>query len=91
MAEREIWTDLIVVAPSNPCVLQVALIDEVSDNPLSGAFRNSDFGRHVQEANARVGCNAKKNMPVVCEKCPVVHLVFDYLTSHALQNTKAIS
>jgi hypothetical protein len=70
MAEGKLRYYLVSISSALSLAQDVALVDELGQNPVGRALRDPYRGRDVAQADAGVMSHAQKNMGVVCQKVP---------------------
>ena len=75
MPKRQLWVELIAVAPSIAATREIAVCDEFSDDALGGTFGNAHFSCDIAQPYSGIFRNAQQNVRVISEKGPVGHLL----------------
>ena len=70
MTKRQLRPHLVVVAPALALAHQVALVDQLGDDPVGGSLGDADGGRDVAQANAGVASDTDEHMGVIGEEVP---------------------
>src|SRR5579864_6933175 len=70
MTHRLFAVDVVAIAPADPVPVDVAGVDEVTDDPLCGPLRDSDRLRNVAHPDVRVTSKAEKHLAVVRQERP---------------------
>ena len=70
MSQRKLWLDLVAIPPAMSLAQHVALLNELGQDLVSGAFGDANRGGDVAQANARVMGHAREDVGVVCQKVP---------------------
>ncbi len=71
MAKRLGGVDLVVVPSTHAGSLDIASVDKIGDNSLSGAFGNPDLSRDIAPTYAWVIGDANHHVAVVGEERPL--------------------
>ena len=70
MAQGKLRLDLVAVPPPLSLPQHVALLDQLGQDPVGGAFGDPDRGGDVAQADSRVMGHARKDVGVVGQKVP---------------------
>ena len=68
MFDRTIGMNRVEVAPADTFTRDVALLDQLSKDPVGGPLGDADRLPDLAKTNARLAGNAKKHLGVVSEK-----------------------
>ena len=86
MAKRQLWVELIAVAPSIALTSEIAVCDEFGDDALSGTFGNAHCYCDIAQSYPGIFGNAQQNVRVISQKSPVGHFL-DH-SGHKSLNTR---
>jgi hypothetical protein len=70
MPQGKLRLDPVAVPPAMPLAHDVALFNELGQNPVGGSFGDPDGGGNVAQPDARVMSHTYKDVGVVCQKVP---------------------
>jgi hypothetical protein len=70
VAHLDLAVDRVAVSTSNAFPVDEALLDEVGEYSLGGAFRDPDVGGDVAEPDVRVSGDAEQHLGVVGDESP---------------------
>jgi len=70
MTQGKVGLDLVAIPPALPLAQHVALLDQLGEDPVGGAFGNPDRGGDVAQSDARIIGHADKDVGVVGEEVP---------------------
>src|SRR5918994_1864444 len=71
MTQGKLGFDLVAVSPAMSLAQHVALLDQLREDPVSGALGDPDRCGDVAQADSRVMSHAHEDVGVVCQKVPV--------------------
>jgi hypothetical protein len=74
MSQRSFGLHPVDVAPTNSLANDVAVLDQLGDDPMGGSLRHPDGLGDITQANAGVVCDAQQDLSVVCEEFVLGHL-----------------
>lgn len=70
MPQGKVRLDLVAVPPAVSLAQDVALFNELGQNPVGGSFSDAYRSSDVAQADARVMGHAYKDVGVMCQKIP---------------------
>jgi hypothetical protein len=70
MTQRKLRHDLVAIPSALSLAQHVALVDELGEDPVGGAFGDPDRGGDVAQADARIMGHAGEDMGVIGQKVP---------------------
>ena len=70
MTQGQVRLDLVAIAPALPLAQHIALLDQLGEDPVGGAFGDPDSGGDVAQSDTRIIGHADKDVGVVGQEVP---------------------
>lgn len=85
MPKRQLWVELIAVAPPIALTREIAVCDKFSDDALGSPLGNAHCSGDIPQPHPRIFGNTQQKVRVMSEKGPVSHVLTIDDTRYAMQ------
>ena len=72
--QRQLGLDLVDVSPADPLASDVAVVDQLGDDPVGASLRDPHGLGDITQANAGIVRNAEQDLSVVGEELVLGHI-----------------